>query len=481
MMTWIYNLLKSSNLIVEWISSMTQLEFYKSFLFPIELMVAEGLFLATLKKRDHFVLRLLGGIFAFILFAILFPAITNNALYMCFMFICLFLFTIGVSKFIFKESFAKLLFCCVAGYTVQHLTYQLNNIVSLALTNGTGDVSMGMYGMEFAPMFSNPFFTIIYFFIYIITYLCCYYIFARRLDSENFVLTEFSNMILVIAMLVIDVVLNAFVVCYVSVPVGVMLSGLYNIICCVFGLILQCQVIYSCELQNHLKMERIARRFERERYAAVKEAMDTINIKCHDLKYQEWKKKVEGKDAETDAEIEEAIAEYSRFTYTGNIALDIVLSEINQQCSKLSINASYMADGRLLSFMKEEDVYSLFGNLLSNAVEAVSKLPEDKRTMGLKIESRFDDLLSISVYNYCGEEKFVFEDSLPQTTKNNRELHGFGLKSVRHMCDKYDASLDIFIDQGIFHVDILMPTLSSSTPPPPSKREKRSMRAYTKK
>lgn len=441
---------------------MTQFEFYKSFLFPIELMVAEGLFLAKLRKRKMFILRLIGGIFAFILFSVLFPAIGNNAFYMCFMFICLFLFSIGLAKFLFKESLSKLLFCCVAGYTVQHLTYQLNNIVSLVLTNGTGDVSMGMYGVEFAPMFSNPFFTIIYFFIYIVTYAICYYVFARRVDAEEFVLTDLSSMVLVIAILVIDIVLNAFVVCNISVSDGIIISGIYNIICCLFGLFLQWQVIYNRELQNRLQMERIARRFEKERYSAVKEAMDTINIKCHDLKYQEWKKKLEGKEEESDMETEAAIAEYSRFTYTGNVALDIVLSEINQQCSKLSISASYMADGRLLSFMTEEDVYSLFGNLLSNAVEAVSKLPETKRTMGLRIENRFNDFLSISVYNSCGDDTFVFEDCLPKTTKNNRELHGFGLKSVRRICDKYDASLDIFADKGIFHVDILMP----STPPP---------------
>ena len=43
-----------------------------------------------------------------------------------------------------------------------------------------------------------------------------------------------------------------------------------------------------------------------------------------------------------------------------------------------------MADGKLISFMKDEDVYSLFYNLLDNAVEALLEAPEDKRTMGLR-------------------------------------------------------------------------------------------------
>ena len=316
---------------------------------------------------------------------------------------------------------------------------------------------MGMYGSAFAPMFSNPFFAIIYFFTYITVYAFCYYLFARRLKFEHFALPNFLSMGLVIAILVVDIVLNAIVLHFISIPIGIIISGLYNVICCFFGLFLQCQVILSWGLQTRLQMEQIARRFERERYAAVKEAMDTVNIKCHDLKYQEWKNRADELKTKSDEELEKVIDEYSRFTYTGNTALDVVLSEINQQCSKYSIRTSYVTDGALLSFMDDEDVYSLFGNLLSNAVEAVSKCPKDKRTMGVRIESCCPTLLSITVYNYCGEGEFVFKDGLPQTTKRHHELHGFGLKSVRRVCDKYDATLDIAPDKGFFNVNILMP------------------------
>ncbi len=38
-----------------------------------------------------------------------------------------------------------------------------------------------------------------------------------------------------------------------------------------------------------------------------------------------------------------------------------------------------MANGRDLAFMDSMDIYSLFGNALSNAIESVSKIEEDKR------------------------------------------------------------------------------------------------------
>ena len=428
---------------------MTQFEVYKSFIFMTELLCAEALFSTTLKRKNYFLGRLLGTLAVCFLFSFLFPALNGNPLLMCFVFLCLFGFTVCAAKFLFKESWFKLLFCCVAGYTVQHLAYQVNNISVLLLMGRDLGITMGMYGAEFMPMFRNPFFTMLYFFYYISIYGICYYAFARRLNAETFELPTAFCMGLIGAILVVDVVLNAIVVYMIPDTNGAVISGVYNVICCLFGLFLQCQVLQGWGLKSRLEMERIARRFESERYAAVKEAIDTINIKWHDLKYQEWKDK---------AKTESALAEYGRFTYTGNVALDIVLSEINRLCQKYSIRTSYMTDGKLLEFMSDEDVYSLFGNLLNNAVEAVIKCSKDDRTMGVRIQNRIGAFLNISVYNRYIDEDIKFnENGLPETTKNQRNLHGFGLKSVQRICDKYDATMEICPENGVFCVNILLP------------------------
>ena len=77
--------------------------------------------------------------------------------------------------------------------------------------------------------------------------------------------------------------------------------------------------------------------------------------------------------------------------------------------------------------------------------------------MGVRVESRCENLLNITVYNYCAQENFVFKDGLPQTTKRQGELHGFGLKSVRRICDKYEGTLDIYPENNLFNVSILFP------------------------
>lgn len=434
---------------------MTQFQFYKSFQFMAELIIAEGIFLATMKRRKYFWLRLAAAVVSSVAFAYFFPNFSDHPLYMSFTFISIFVFTLIAMKFVFEESLLKLSYCAVAGYTVQHLAYQANNVVTVAMA-GSSNVNMGMYGQSFAPTFSNPFFTIIYFFLFIAIYFFAYYLFARKLKDQNFEMPSVFAVILVALLLVVDVVLNALAVNLLKSNVGTVLSGVYNIVCCILGLFLQFEVLVRFELQTQLRMNEIVRRLERERFSAIKEATETINIKCHDLKYRVRALKSGNIDTDSATEdIEEAVDEYSVFAFTGNSALDIVLTETNRACRKNNIRASYMADGKLISFMKDEDVYSLFYNLLDNAVEALLEAPEGKRTMGLRVENRLGSLVSVTVYNFCGDKKLEFSGGLPKTTKEREDIHGFGLRSVKRICDKYKGTLDITIEDGFFTVNIL--------------------------
>ena len=85
------------------------------------------------------------------------------------------------------------------------------------------------------------------------------------------------------------------------------------------------------------------------------------------------------------------------------------------------------------------------------------KCAEDKRTMGLRVEKRGMSMVSVTVYNYCGREHFDFADGLPVTTKARKDIHGFGLRSVRRISEKYGAALDICPEDGFFNVHILFP------------------------
>ena len=78
---------------------MTQLEFYKSFQFMIELLLAEGMFLFRLRRRRLFWLRLVLALAACFGFACVFPVRSATPAYLSCMFLLLFLFhSLGVYR-----------------------------------------------------------------------------------------------------------------------------------------------------------------------------------------------------------------------------------------------------------------------------------------------------------------------------------------------------------------------------------------------
>ena len=61
----------------------------------------------------------------------------------------------------------------------------------------------------------------------------------------------------------------------------------------------------------------------------------------------------------------------------------MVLCEKAMTCQKNGISFSCMADGTGLGFLTPVQTYSLFGNIIDNAVEAVSPLREAQRVISL--------------------------------------------------------------------------------------------------
>ena len=117
-----------------------------------------------------------------------------------------------------------------------------------------------------------------------------------------------------------------------------------------------------------------------------------------------------------------------------------------------------MADGECLDFMQESDIYSLFGNAIDNAIEAVIKLSDDeKRIIGVKV-CAVGNMITVNIHNFYEYDiRFNHETGLPETSKKNKNIHGYGMKSIRYIVEKYDGSLSVKAKDGIFRLDILFP------------------------
>lgn len=200
------------------------------------------------------------------------------------------------------------------------------------------------------------------------------------------------------------------------------------------------------------EIEQMLRR-EETLHRISKENIDLINVKCHDLKHRLRA----GRGALTDEEIKEiegAVALYDGFVKTGNPDLDIVIAEKSLRCRKSGITISCIADGSALGFMLPGDIYALFGNALDNAIEYLENVDKDKRIIDLTVRRR-DDIVGITVENYCAQPS-VFSDGLPVTSKKDRNYHGFGMKSMRYIAEKYGGSLIVSQENEKFVLAIVL-------------------------
>ena len=193
---------------------------------------------------------------------------------------------------------------------------------------------------------------------------------------------------------------------------------------------------------------------DKQHYDDSMQNMELLNMYCHDLKY--FLRRNADEVGSFKSQAEKFLSTFDADISTYNHALDTILTEKSLYCANNDIELTCMADGQLLSYMDTADIYAMFGNLLSNAIEAVSALEnKDKRMISLTVRRR-NDFVHILVDNYY-DNTLSFHNGLPESTKDQPHLHGYGLKSIKYLAEKYNGNLTISADEDVFHVNILMP------------------------
>ena len=239
-------------------------------------------------------------------------------------------------------------------------------------------------------------------------------------------------------------------------------AALFNIVLqfyCITLLYLQSALFKKSSMRKELETIQLLWHQQKGQYQLSKETIELINHKCHDLKHQVQAIRAvkDEKERETYLEkIEKSVQIYSAIVRTGNEILDNILTEKSLICENSGIHINCVADGSLLAFMNPVDLYTLFGNALDNAIEAVRKLEsKEKRVIDIMLYERQSFLMLQIVNPMCGEVKF--EDGLPLTTKAKNGYHGYGMKSMLHTIQKYEGHLTTEVKNGCFYFNVMLP------------------------
>lgn len=196
-----------------------------------------------------------------------------------------------------------------------------------------------------------------------------------------------------------------------------------------------------------------------QQYEMSQECIDVINFKYHDLKHQIslWKKETENKHQENYLdELQKMIKLYEIRMHTGNEVLDTILAEKGVVCVRKEIRITNVADGKALDFMELEDICAVFGNALDNAIEYLEQVRDKEKRLIRVVVRRIHDFVMIQIENYC-ENEVCLEGRLPGSSKGDERFHGYGLRSIRYISEKYHGKMDISQKENWFVLKIILP------------------------
>lgn len=420
--------------------------------FVLYLTVGELIFTRNFRRRNRFALRLiLALILELVLGSIVYAACIQCDFWpiqstLCYM--LLFLICLLMPFLCYEEPPASLVLCGISGYMVQHIGTQIFQM----LVDGREVFSEGA---DVGPMLVAQGINLLILGIVAGSI----WRFAARENFSTAASPSVNRRVfaLSIATLAVVLVLSSVRDAFAGESFALMaVSRLFSIFCCVFLLYMRYGILELSrkdqEREDLLRLHAL----ERKQYEQSRENIELINIKCHDLKHRMERWENGRLDPEEVRQVREMIGIYDSAIKTGNEALDVLLSERSLYCEKHGIRLSCMIDGAKLGFMPVGDVYSLFGNALENAIEAVSRLNDpEERVISLQVR-KSRGMLVISVENnYDGN--LSFDGDLPCTTKTEDPgYHGYGLKSIRMVAEQYGGQMTVMADE-LFHLTVLIP------------------------
>ncbi len=200
------------------------------------------------------------------------------------------------------------------------------------------------------------------------------------------------------------------------------------------------------------------RGLEQKRYRELRKYMDETRTLRHDFRQHLLVMDGYARSGDTE-KLKSYISQFTgtlsdyRAPIAANPALDAVATHYEAMAEDQGTQIKWVIGLPEELPLPESDFIAIFGNLVENALIAVRELPEDERTVHVTARMLTDAMLGLTVRNpYAGTIK-LDKKGLPRTDKPG---HGIGLTSVSAVAGRYNGTLDISTDDGIFSASVLL-------------------------
>lgn len=200
-------------------------------------------------------------------------------------------------------------------------------------------------------------------------------------------------------------------------------------------------------------------------YQNVQEELEQERIRIHDVKQHFLIIQAYEKEKDWDnlhqylKKVGESYIETEIPVFTGNRILDIILHQKKNKAEQKNIKWSIHVVKLKRLPMTEEEIVSLFGNLLDNAIEACEQMKDEERWIQIRI-SRQKQILNIEISNSINKTPREKNGELV-SSKNDRKQHGYGMKSARQIVDRNEGEFSYQILEKEFCAKITFFDLES--------------------
>ena len=139
-----------------------------------------------------------------------------------------------------------------------------------------------------------------------------------------------------------------------------------------------------------------------------------------------------------------------------NKSFDVIINKYLAICTKKGIDIKFDVKTFNLDFIKPADLSIILNNLLDNAVLASEKSKE--KFINVSCFCRNERMGALKITN-SNDFKPNSKFGILLTTKNDKQSHGFGIKSVERVIKKYNGILDWSYDEDSarFEITIVFP------------------------
>ncbi|MBR1685705.1 MAG: sensor histidine kinase [Clostridia bacterium] len=417
--------------------------------FALRYLLATLMMSWSMHKKEHFTIRLVVRTLFTLSASVAFPIIVDSLPYMCFVFTVIFLLSTLTVPICFSAPWQTVCYIGSAVLCAEHIASMADSLMTLLFPQTLDFFATHVLSL---PVILNWSVSLII--VYAIVYLTLFR--GGKLHREHNL-----NLHVMVEILLVSLFVNLYLNQLYTILIAqrsslvMLFEYLLNILCSVFLLQIQSGILKESQARKSLEAVSFLWEHAREQYEISHENITAINQKCHDLKHLLMAVR-SVIDPEEYNSMMETINSYGAEIKTNNEVLDVVFQEKNFQCRKLGIQFTCIIDGTAVAFMETTDLYVLFGNLLDNCIEAVTKLPPEE-VKNIQVTVRKDRSFAVitTENGYMGE--LHWSGGRLRTSKGDKNNHGFGMLGMENIVHKYGGRYSISTDHQIFSMNIVFP------------------------